>query len=405
MDKSHMIILIVTLSSSLVLFIVLFLICVCKRNKSARNESWDKEANTEFKLKETGVEETEMKDVFVKFEGGEDLTCFDILDAPGEVIGKSSYGTLYRANLLNGSVLLLRFLRPACCTIDKVQDVMHVVQLLGSVRHPNLVPLCGFYSGPRGEKLLVGKFGSLYQSQILALLTAIIQSWLALGIIKFFLSKLLPPGNFLHKENGIILDLNENGETHKWEIIYRISMGIVRGLYHLHTRLQKPIIHGNLKSKNIFLGRNHQPYVSDFGLRLLLNPAASQEMVEDAAVEGYKAPELTKTKDFTTATDIYNLGVILLELITGKEPINGKANSNRDSYLPIAIRNAILDHRMSDLYHPNVLEHDNGGSRCVSEDIIIKFVKLALDCCSPSPSLRPDIKQICKEVEEIGTKY
>ncbi|KAI3800064.1 hypothetical protein L1987_35372 [Smallanthus sonchifolius] len=363
MEKSRMIILIVTLSSSFVLFVILFLICVCRRKRSAGNESWDKEANPEFK--EIGVEEIEMKGDFIRFEGGEDLTCFDILDAPGEVIGKSSYGTLYRANLLSDSVLLLRFLRPAC-TIEKVQDVMHVVQLLGSVRHPNLVPLCGFYSGPRGEKLLVHPF---YKRGNLA--------------------------QFIR---------DENGDTHKWEIIYKISMGIVRGLDYLHTSLQKPIIHRNLKSKNIFLGRNHQPFVSDFGIHLLLNPTASQEMLEDAAVEGYKAPELTKMKDSSTATDIYNLGVILLELVTGKEPINGKANGNQDFHLPTMIRNAISDHRMSDLYHHDVLEDDNGGSSSVDEDIVIEFVQLALSCCSPLPSLRPDIKQICKKLEDIGRK-
>ncbi|KAL8247900.1 hypothetical protein R6Q59_009116 [Mikania micrantha] len=363
MKKSHIIILIVTLSSFFVLFVILFLICLCARKRSAGNESQDKEANPEFK--EMGVEEIEMKGDFIRFEGGEDLTCFDILDAPGEVIGKSSYGTLYRANLLSDPVLLLRFLRPAC-TIEKVQDVMHVVQLLGSVRHPNLVPLCGFYSGPRGEKLLVYPF---YRRGNLA--------------------------QFIR---------DENGDTHKWKIIYRISMGIVKGLDYLHTSLQKPIIHGNLKSKNIFLGKNHQPFVSDFGIHLLLNPTASQEMLEDADIEGYKAPELTKMKNSTTETDIYNLGVILLELITGKEPVNGKANQNQDLYLTTMISNAIADHRLSNTFHHDVLEDHNGGSSCVNEDMIIKFVQLALACCSPSPSLRPDIKQICRKLEEIGRK-
>lgn len=354
-----MIILIVTLSS-FVLFVILFLICVCRRKVPARDETWDKEANTE--VKESGAEEIEMKGDFMRFEGGEDLTCFDILDAPGEVIGKSSYGTLYRANLLTDSVLLLRFLRPACCT-GKVHDLMHVVQLLGSTRHPNLVPLCGFYSGPRGEKLLVHPF---YRRGNLA--------------------------QFIR---------DENGDSHKWEVIHRISTGIVRGLDYLHTSLQKPIIHGNLKSKNILLGKNYQSFVSDFGLHLLLNPAAAQEMLEDAAVEGYKAPELTKMKDSSTHTDIYNLGVILLELITGKEPINGKANPDQDFYLPTSIRNAILDQRMSDLYHHDVLEDNNTR---VNEDIIVKFVQLALACCSPSLSLRPDIKQIRKKLEELGPK-
>ncbi|KAI3519599.1 hypothetical protein L1887_08813 [Cichorium endivia] len=354
MEKKHKLILIVTLSSSFVLFVLILLICFCRRKGSARDESWDKEANSE--CKEIDVEEVEMKGDLIRFEGGEDLTCFDILDAPGEVIGKSSYGTLYRANLLGDSVLLLRFLRPACTV--KVQDVMQVVQVLGSIRHPNLVPLSGFYSGPRGEKLLVHPF---YRRGNLA--------------------------QFIR---------DEIGESHKWEVIFKISIGIARGLDHLHTGLQKPIIHGNLKSKNILLGKNYQPFVSDFGLYLLLNPTASQEMLEDAAIEGYKAPELTKMKESSTQSDIYNLGVILLELVTGKEPINGKANPDQDFYLPNSIRNAMVNRRMSDIYLTG-LSH-------VREDIIIKFVELALVCCSVGPSERPDIKHICKKLEEIGTK-
>lgn len=93
----------------------------------------------------------------IKFQCGEDLTVHDILDAPGEVIGKSSYGTLYRASLIRvNSVVVLRFLRPACT--GGMKEVVHLIQVLGAIRHDNLVPLKAFYGGPRGEKLLVHPF-------------------------------------------------------------------------------------------------------------------------------------------------------------------------------------------------------------------------------------------------------
>ncbi|XP_024970962.1 putative kinase-like protein TMKL1 [Cynara cardunculus var. scolymus] len=348
MEATHKLMLILALSSSFTLFIttVALISCICRRKGCSKDESWNKEANFE-------VKEMEMKGgELIKFEGGEDLTCFDILDAPGEVIGKSSYGTLYRANLVTSdSVVVLRFLRPACTT-DKVQDMMHVVQLIGSIRHPNLVPLCGFYVGPRGEKLLVHPF---YRRGNLA--------------------------QFIR---------DGNGGSQKWSVIYRISIGIARGLDHLHTGLQKPIIHGNLKSKNILLGRNQQPYVSDFGLHLLLNPCTAQEMVEEVAVEGYKPPEMVRMNDTSVENDIFNFGVILLELLTGKEPMNNeKADSDQDFH-----SNAILDHPISDFYH-----HDSP----VDEEQIRKLSQLAMVCCSPSPSLRPNIKHICKKLQEIGS--
>lgn len=95
----------------------------------------------------------------VIFEGGENLSAIEILDAPGEVIGKSSYGTLYKANLVNlRCVTLLRFLRPTCTL--RMNEVIPAIELLGSIRHPNLVPLVAFYAGSRGEKLMVHPFYS-----------------------------------------------------------------------------------------------------------------------------------------------------------------------------------------------------------------------------------------------------
>lgn len=99
---------------------------------------------------------TQPEDLLI-FQGGEELTICDILEAPGEVIGKSNYGTLYKALLQSSSGLrLLRFLRPACAS--RTDEFIDGVEFLGSIRHPNLVPLLGFYSGPRGEKLLIHPF-------------------------------------------------------------------------------------------------------------------------------------------------------------------------------------------------------------------------------------------------------
>lgn len=105
-------------------------------------------------------------------------------------------------------------------------------------------------------------------------------------------------------------------------------------------------------------------------------------MLEAAAVEGYKAPELIKIQDLSKETDIYSFGMILLEFLTGKEPV--KANPDLD------------------LYRHNILfdEKDGDGSLKDNERVM-RFFRLALACCSPSPSLRPDIKQICKKLEEI----
>lgn len=163
------------------------------------------------------------------------------------------------------------------------------------------------------------------------------------------------------------------------------------------------MIHGNLKSKNILLDRNYQPYISDFGLHLLLNPTAAQEMLEASAAQGYKAPELIKMKEASEETDIFSLGVIFLELLSRKEPINEHPTPDEDFYLPNFMRTAVLGHRISDLYHPAILvsnSKDNDGP-LVREECVLKFFQLAMSCCSPSPSLRPNIKQVLWKLEEI----
>ncbi|XP_065871757.1 putative kinase-like protein TMKL1 [Euphorbia lathyris] len=361
MTKNHMLKLILGVTSGTV-FLSLILLLVFYMRRRAKNRRNCDDTETPEKI---NVDEGETQDL-VKFQGGEELSITDILDAPGEVIGKSNYGTLYKAFLQTSNCIrLLRFLRPICTARDK--EFVEIVQLLGCIRHPNLVPLLGFYAGPRGEKLLVYPF--------------------------------------FRRGNLAEFIREGNAESHKWTIIYKISIGIAKGLDHLHSGLQKPVAHGNLKSKNILLDRSYQPYISDSILHLLLNPTAAQEMLEASAAEGYKAPELIKMKEANEQTDIYSLGIIFLELLSGKESINENPTLDEDFHLPTFMRNAVLDRRISDLYHPDILlSSRNNDESLVDEECILKFFQLAMACCSPSPSLRPNIKQVVWKLEEIGKR-
>ncbi|RWR87433.1 putative kinase-like protein TMKL1 [Cinnamomum micranthum f. kanehirae] len=353
MDKNDRIKVFLGLVSAIFLLVAVFVVYCCRRRSSKAED---------LEMRSFGYgEELEPEDL-IGFPGGEHLTIHEILDAPGEVVGKSSYGTLYMASLQrSNSVVLLRFLRPACT--EQMKVIVSEVQMLGFVRHPNLVPLQAFYSGTRGEKLLVHPF--------------------------FFggtLSQLLR---------------DKSDESHRWPIVYKISLGIAEGLDYLHNGLQKPIIHGNLKSKNILLDSNCQPYISDFGLHLLLNPTAGQEVLEASADQGYKAPELIKLKDASKESDIYSLGVIFLEMLTRKEPINRYSSSPLDLYLPTSMQNAALSHTVTEMFDLELLRRGN-CQNSVTEDGLLMYFQLASSCCSPSPSLRPDTKQIIRKLEEIG---
>nr|CAD1844936.1 unnamed protein product [Ananas comosus var. bracteatus] len=300
----------------------------------------------------------------VVFGGGEELTVGAILEAPGEVVGKSSYGTLYRAGLqgtATGSVVLLRFVRPAC--VGRTGEIMPTVRMLGSVRHPNLVPLRALYAGPRGEKLFVHPF------------------YAAGDLARFF-------------RDGV-------AESQRWEIIRKLSLGIARGLDHLHTGLPKPIIHGNLKTNNILLDSNLQPRLSDFGLHLILNPTSRQEMLEASAAQCYKAPELIKMKDATKESDIYSLGVVLLEMLTQKDPVSSDFLNSRDLCVPTTFKDLVLERKISDAFSSELITQSRSSGN--GEGLLV-FFQLCMACCSPSPALRPDIKSVLRKLEEIGRR-
>ncbi|VAH50779.1 unnamed protein product [Triticum turgidum subsp. durum] len=186
-------------------------------------------------------------------------------------------------------------------------------------------------------------------------------------------------------------------DSQRWEIICKLSIGIVKGLDHLHTRSQKPIIHGNLKTSNIMLDADFQPRVSDFGLYLLLNPAAAQDMLETAAVQGYKAPELIKMREVTRESDVYSLGVILLEMLAQKE-VDGSPNA-RDIHLPASFKDLVLERKIADAFGSGLIQQSKNSG---NEAKLNAFFELATACCNPSPSLRPDSKRILKRLEEIS---
>ena len=89
----------------------------------------------------------------ILFQGGEHLTLEDVLNATGQVMEKTSYGTVYKAKLADGGTIALRLMREGSCK-DR-SSCLPVIKQLGKIRHDSLIPLRAFYQGKRGEKLLI----------------------------------------------------------------------------------------------------------------------------------------------------------------------------------------------------------------------------------------------------------
>ncbi|KAJ0248812.1 Protein kinase domain-containing protein [Hirschfeldia incana] len=356
--RTHLLKLILTVSLPTTFFIgisILVILILCRRRTTTESNDLQNDVESPHEKQDfsgSETEEDEEEEELVIFEGGEDLTICDILEAPGEVIGKSSYGTLYKASLQrSGRVRVLRFLRPLCAVRSNPEEFDGVIESLGLVRHDNLVPLLGFYVGNRGEKLMIHPFFGSGN-----------------------LSEFIRCGDV---------------ESHKWSNVLSITTGIAKALDHLHTGMPKPIVHGNLKSKNVLLDQSFRPRVSDFGLHLLLNLAAGQEMLEASAGEGYKAPELIKMKEVSKESDVYSFGVIMLELVSSKLPTNKSSTSS-----------VLLDNeKLLDLCRAEIL--GRCGEEDVTKEYVVEYIELAMSCCSLSPSLRPSFKKVLRKLEEM----
>lgn len=170
----------------------------------------------------------------------------------------------------------------------------------------------------------------------------------------------------------------------------KIAIGVTHGLCHLHK--EENIIHGNLTSSNILLDEQTNAHITDFGLSRLMTTSASTNIIATAGNLGYNAPELSKTKKPNTKTDVYSLGVIILELLTGKPP--GEPTNGMD--LPQWVASIVKEEWTNEVFD---LELMRDAPAIVDE--LLNTLKLALHCVDPSPSARPEVQQVLQQLEGI----
>ncbi|GMH02759.1 hypothetical protein Nepgr_004598 [Nepenthes gracilis] len=199
------------------------------------------------------------------------------------VIGEGGYGIVYRGVLDDGSVVAVKNLLNNKGQAQKEFKVE--VEAIGKVRHKNLVGLVG-YCTEGAQRMLVYEYvdnGNLEQ--------------------------------WLHGDVGAVSPLT-------WSIRMKIAIGTAKGLAYLHEGLEPKVVHRDIKSSNILLDRNWNPKVSDFGLAKLLGSGASYVTTRVMGTFGYVSPEYASTGMLSEASDVYSFGVLLMELITGRSPVD-----------------------------------------------------------------------------------
>lgn len=170
----------------------------------------------------------------------------------------------------------------------------------------------------------------------------------------------------------------------------KIAKGMTRGVLYLHNNVN--IIHGNLTSSNVLLDENTNTKIGDYGLSRLMTTAANANVVATAGALGYRAPELSKLKKATSKSDVYSLGVIILELLTGKSP--GEAINGAD--LPQWVASIVKEEWTNEVFDLELMRDAS-----VIGDELLNTLKLALHCVDPSPLARPEAHLILQQLDEI----
>lgn len=171
----------------------------------------------------------------------------------------------------------------------------------------------------------------------------------------------------------------------------KIVMGAARGLHHLHTH--ENMVHGNLTSGNILLDEQVNAKIADYGLSRLMSAAANSNVIATAGALGYRAPELSKLKKASVKTDVYSLGVVMLELLTGKSP--GEAMNGVD--LPQWVASIVKEEWTNEVFDLELMKNAEG----TTGDELLNTLKLALHCVDPSAAARPEVQQVLQQLEEI----
>ncbi|XVF29747.1 hypothetical protein REPUB_Repub15cG0148700 [Reevesia pubescens] len=194
--------------------------------------------------------------------------------------------------------------------------------------------------------------------------------------------------------NGSLHDLLSDRCRHtlSFPMRLRIALGSAKGILYLHTEADPPIIHRDIKANNILLDFKFTPKVSDFGISRLapvpdVEGASAHVSTVVKGTPGYLDPEYFLTHKLTEKSDVYSLGIVFLELLTGMLPISHGRNIVREVYgaCQAGLMFSIIDKSMG----------------AYSSECIKKFMAMALKCCLDDPKERPTMLEIVRELENL----
>ncbi|KAL0386966.1 UNVERIFIED_CONTAM: Proline-rich receptor-like protein kinase PERK4 [Sesamum radiatum] len=272
----------------------------------------------------------------------------------GNLLGQGGFGYVYKGVLHNGKEVAVKSLKSNSGQGER--EFQAEVDIISRVHHRHLVSLVG-YCIAGSQRLLVYEFVSN-------------------GTLEYHLyAKGRPPMD--------------------WPSRLKIALGSAKGFAYLHEDCHPRIIHRDIKAANILLDENFEAKVADFGLAKLSSDTNTHVSTRIMGTFGYLAPEYASSGKLTEKSDVYSFGIVLLELITGRRPIDVSRDDDDDTLVdwarPILMRvvegggyDELVDPKLENNYDPQEM---------------LRMVTCAAACIRQSARRRPKMSKIVRALE------
>ncbi|KAK6142232.1 hypothetical protein DH2020_022580 [Rehmannia glutinosa] len=185
--------------------------------------------------------------------------------------------------------------------------------------------------------------------------------------------------------------------TLTWEARMKVLLGTARALAYLHEAIEPKVIHRDIKSSNILIDDEFNAKVSDFGLAKLLDSGESHITTRVMGTFGYVAPEYANSGLLNEKSDVYSFGVLLLESITGRDPVDYGRPANEVNlveWLKVMVGNR----RAEEVVDPNLEVRPT--TRALKRALLV-----ALRCVDPDSEKRPKMSQVVVMLETDEFPY
>ncbi|XP_062179761.1 proline-rich receptor-like protein kinase PERK8 [Phragmites australis] len=272
----------------------------------------------------------------------------------GNVIGEGGFGKVYMGALGDGRRVAVKQLKVGSGQGEK--EFRAEVDIISRIHHRHLVTLVG-YCVTENHRLLV---------------------------YEFVPNKTLE--HHLHEKGLPVMD---------WPKRMKIAIGAARGLTYLHEDCHPRIIHRDIKSANILLDDAFEAKVADFGLAKLTNDSLTHISTRVMGTFGYMAPEYASSGKLTDRSDVFSFGVVLLELITGRKPVDSSQPLGEESLVEWA-RLLLVDALETDDFR----EIADPALECrYSKTEMRRMVEAAAACVRHSAAKRPRMVQVWRSLD------